>query len=81
MVLFGNYIFKDYVFNNILLVLKFNIYKSRVKKEKPSFVYGKKDLEMFFLQEKFMYNINMDKNKLNIRWHKWKSIFRKVGCS
>ena len=33
-VLFGNYIFKDYVFNNILLVLKFNIYKSRVKKTK-----------------------------------------------
>ena len=41
-VLFGNYQFRDYVFNNILLVLKFNIYKSRVKKDKPSFAFGKK---------------------------------------
>jgi hypothetical protein len=75
LILFGNYNFKDYVFNNILLLLKFNIYKSRVKQEKPSFAYGKKDLEMFFLQERFMYNINMDNNKFDIRWHKWKSVF------
>lgn len=43
-ILFGKYIDKDYIFNNLLLILKFNIYRSRVKKEKPSFISGKKEL-------------------------------------
>ena len=76
-VLFGNYQFKDYVFNNILLVLKFNIYKSRVKKEKPSFAFGKKDLERLYIHEKFMYNVSLQNNNFIVRWHKWKSIFEK----
>ena len=33
-ILFEKYIDKDYIFNNLLLILKFNIYRSRVKKKK-----------------------------------------------
>jgi len=74
-VLFGNYRYKDFVFNNILLVLKFNIYKSRVKKEIPSFNYGKNDLKQFYLQERFIFNTNSQHQAFNERWHKWKSVF------
>ena len=65
LVLFGNYQYKDYVFNNILLVLKFNIYKSRVKKEKPSFAFGKNDLNSFYFQEKYLYNANLQNHAFN----------------
>jgi len=64
MILFGNYKFKDHVFNNMLLVLKFNIYKSRVKKEKPSFTFGKKDLH-FFSSRKDLCIMLISKTKLS----------------
>ena len=78
-VLFGNYQFRDYVFNNILLVLKFNkiIYKSRVKKDKPSFAFGKRDVNNFYLQERFMYHTTLQHKAFDIRWHNWKSMFEK----
>ena len=75
LVLFGNYVYKDYVFNNILLVLKFCVYKSKVKNEKPSFSYCKIDIKNFYLKEKFMYNINGKQRTFDNRWHKWKSLF------
>ena len=70
-ILFGKYIDKDYIFNNLLLILKFNIYRSRVKKEKPSFISGKKELYtyQYYQQEHFMYNANMKKNAFENRWH------------
>ena len=76
-ILFGKYIDKDYIFNNLLLILKFNIYRSRVKKEKPSFISGKKELHTFYQQELFMYNANMKKNAFENRWHIWKFVLEK----
>ena len=75
LILFGNYLHKDYVFNNILLVLKFCIYKSRVKQEKTSFNYGKNDLNNFYSIEKFMYQTNFKQHSVDIRWHNWKAVF------
>ena len=77
MILFGKYIGKDYIFNNILLIMKFNIYRSRVNKEKPSFISGKKELHSFYKQEHFMYSANMKKNAFEKRWHIWKFVLER----
>ena len=57
LVLLGNVTYKDYVFNNIIFILKFCIYKSRINNERPSFKYGRNDLMNFYLKEKYMFQV------------------------
>ena len=73
-VLLGNHQFPDYVLNNILLLLKFDIYKSRLKNEKPTAVLVKKIVNNYYDQEKFLYQTRMHQRAFENRWQMWKSI-------
>ena len=57
LVLLSNYTYKDYVFNNIILILKVCIYKSRINNERPSFKYGRNDLTNVYLKETYLFQV------------------------
>jgi len=75
LILFGNFEYQDYIFNNLLLVLKFNIYRCRIQKINPIFTLAQCDLKKAFEVEKYSFGINLNNRKFDTRWHKWKSLF------
>ena len=75
LVIFGNYNFSDFALNNIILICKFCIYKSKMRSERPSFTLCKNALKNFYLKERFMYKTNCKQHDFDTRWHTWKSLF------
>ena len=71
-VLFGNYTYKDYVFNNIILILKCCIYKSRINTERPSFKFGRNNLTNFHLKKNIMFQVDQQHHILDTRWQRSK---------